>query len=95
MINHLIYQLITWLNIWRNFSMFWLQDCKNFIVMILFDFIIKQEKLQWFTSYLSKKFCNQWWDHVMSMHNCNEKFNWKYYIKYLHAKLNNSKIHNF
>jgi len=46
-------------------------------------------------SYLSKKFCNQWWDHVISMHNHDEKFNWKYYIEYLHAKLSNSEICNF
>jgi len=44
---------------------------------------------------LSEKFCNQWWNHVMSMHNHDEIFNWKYYIKYLRAKLNNSEICNF
>ncbi len=31
----------------------------------------------------------------MNMHNHYEKFNWKYYIKYLHAKLSNSEIYNF
>ncbi len=78
-----------------NFLMFWLQDCKHFIIVTSFDFIIKEEKLQWFASYLSEKSCNQWWDHVMSMCNHDEIFNWKYYIKYLHAKLSNSEIHNF
>ena len=78
-----------------DFLMFWLQDCKDFIIMISFNFIMKQEKLQWFTSYLSEKSCNQWWDHVMSICNHDEKFNWKYYIKYLRAKLSNSKICNF
>ncbi len=29
-----------------DFLMFWLQDCENFIVMMSFDFIMKQEKLQ-------------------------------------------------
>ncbi len=28
-----------------NFLMFWLQDCKDFIVMMSFNFIIKEEKL--------------------------------------------------
>ncbi len=31
----------------------------------------------------------------MSMHNHDEKLNWKYYTEYLHAKLSNSEIHNF
>ncbi len=78
-----------------NFLMFWLQDCKDFIVVMSFDFITKEEKLQWFTSYLSKKSCNQWWDHVMSMCNHNEILNWKYYTEYLHAKFSNSEICNF
>ncbi len=78
-----------------DFLMFWLRDCKNFIVVTSFDFITKQEKLQWFMSYLSEKSCNQWRDHVMSMHNHDEKFNWKYYIEYLRAKLSNSEIRNF
>ncbi len=78
-----------------NSLMFWLQDCKNFIVMMSSDFIIKQEKLQWFASYLSEKSCNQWRDHVMSICNCDKKLNWKYYIEYLHAKLSNSEIRNF
>ncbi len=78
-----------------NFLMFWLQDCKDFIVVISFDFIMKEEKLQWFASYLSEKSCNQWRDHVMSMHNHDEILNWKYYIEYLHAKLSNSEIRNF
>ncbi len=78
-----------------NFLMFWLRDCKDFIVVTSFDFITKQEKLQWFVSYLSEKFCNQWWDHVMSMHNHNKKLDWKYYIEYLRAKLSNSEICNF
>ncbi len=46
-------------------------------------------------SYLSKKSCNQWQDHVMSMHNHDEIFNWKYYTEYLCIKLSNSEIHNF
>ncbi len=75
--------------------MFWLQDCKDFIIMILFDFIMKEEKLWWSASYLSEKSCNQWRDHVMSICNHDEILNWKYYIKYLHAKLSNSEIHNF
>ncbi len=78
-----------------DFLMFWLQDCKDFIIATSSDFIMKQEKLQWFILYLSEKSCNQWWDHVMSICNHDEKFNWKYYIEYLHAKLNNFKIHNF
>jgi len=78
-----------------DFLMFWLRNCKNFIVTASSDFITKQEKLRWFASYLSEKSCNQWWNHVMSMHNHDEKFNWKYYIKYLHAKLSNSEIRNF
>ncbi len=78
-----------------DFLMFWLQDCKDFIVVTLFDFITKEKKLQWSASYLSEKSCNQWWDHVMSMHNHDEILNWKYYIEYLHAKLSNSEIHNF
>jgi len=78
-----------------NFLMFWLQDCKNFIVVTLSDFITKEEKLQWSVSYLSEKSCNQWWDHVMSMHNHDEILNWKYYTEYLRAKLSNSEIHNF
>ncbi len=78
-----------------NFLMFWLRDCKDFIVVTSFDFITKQEKLQWSVSYLSEKFCNQWWDHVMSMHNHNKKLDWKYYIEYLRAKLSNSEICNF
>ncbi len=56
---------------------------------------MKQEKLQWFELYLLKKSCNQWWNHVMSMCNHDEKFNWKYYIEYLRAKLSNSEICNF
>jgi len=44
---------------------------------------------------LSKKSCNQWWDHMMSMYNHDEIFNWKYYIEYLCAKVSNSEIHNF
>ncbi len=75
--------------------MFWLQDCKDFIVAMLSDFIMKEEKLQWSASYLSEKFCNQWWDHVMSMCNHDKIFNWKYYTEYLHAKLSNSEIRNF
>ncbi len=78
-----------------NFLMFWLQDCKDFIVTTSSDFIMKQEKLRWSASYLSEKSCNQWRDHVMSMHNHDEKFNWKYYTEYLHAKLSNSEICNF
>ena len=78
-----------------DFLMFWLQDCKDFIIATSSDFITKEEKLQWSASYLSEKSCNQWWDHMMSMHNHDEIFNWKYYIKYLHAKFNNSEIHNF
>ncbi len=78
-----------------NFLMFWLQDYKDFIVATSSNFITKQEKLQWSASYLSEKSCNQWWDHVMSMHNHDKKLNWKYYIKYLHAKLSNSEICNF
>ncbi len=78
-----------------NFLMFWLQDCKDFIVATLSDFITKEKKLRWFASYLSEKSCNQWWDHVMSMCNHDEIFNWKYYIEYLHAELSNSEICNF
>ena len=78
-----------------NFLMFWLRDCKDFIVAMSFDFITKEEKLQWSASYLSEKSCNQWQDHVMSMHNHDEIFNWKYYIEYLRAKLSNFEIHNF
>ncbi len=78
-----------------DFLMFWLQDCKDFIVATSSDFITKEKKLQWSTSYLSEKFCNQWWDHVMSICNCDEILNWKYYIEYLRAKLNNSEICNF
>ena len=78
-----------------DFLMFWLQDCKDFIVVMLSDFITKEKKLQWFTSYLSEKFCNQWWDHVMSICNHDEILYWKYYIEYLHAKLSNSEIYNF
>ena len=78
-----------------NFLMFWLQDYKDFIVATSSNFITKQEKLQWSASYLSEKSCNQWWDHVMSMHNHDKKLNWKYYIEYLHAKLSNSEICNF
>ena len=78
-----------------NFLMFWLQDCKNFIVVTSSDFIMKQKKLRWSASYLSKKSCNQWQDHMMSICNHDEKLNWKYYIEYLHAKLSNSEIHNF
>ena len=75
--------------------MFWLQDCEDFIVMISSDFIMKQDKLQWSASYLSEKSHNQWWDHVMSICNHDEKLNWKYYIEYLCAKLSNSEICNF
>ena len=75
--------------------MFWLRNCKDFMIATLFDFIMKKEKLQWFASYLSEKSCNQWWDHVMSMHNHDEKLNWKYYTEYLHAKLSNFEIRNF
>ncbi len=78
-----------------NFLMFWLQNCKDFIVATSFDFITKEKKLQWSTSYLSEKSCNQWWDHMMSMCNHDEILDWKYYIKYLHAKLSNSEIRNF
>ncbi len=78
-----------------NFLMFWLQDCKNFIVMMSSDFIMKEKKLQWFVSYLSEKSCNQWWDHVMNICNHDEILDWKYYIEYLHVKLNNSEICNF
>ncbi len=78
-----------------NSLMFWLRDCKDFIVVMSSDFIMKQEKLRWSASYLSEKSCNQWWDHVISMHNHDEKLNWKYYIKYLRAKLSNSEICNF
>ncbi len=78
-----------------NFLMFWLRDCKDFIVTTSFDFIMKEEKLWWFTSYLSEKSCNQWRDHMMNMCNHDEIFNWKYYIEYLHAKLSNSEIRNF
>jgi len=60
-----------------------------------FNFITKQKKLQWSASYLSEKSCNQWQDHVMSMHNHDEKLDWKYYTEYLRAKLNNSEICNF
>ncbi len=31
----------------------------------------------------------------MSMYNHDEILNWKYYIEYLHVKLNNFEIHNF
>ncbi len=75
--------------------MFWLRDCKDFIVTTSSDFIMKEEKLQWSASYLSEKSCNQWWDHVMSMHNHDEILNWKYYTEYLRAKLSNSEIRNF
>ncbi len=75
--------------------MFWLQNCKDFIVATSFDFITKKKKLQWSVSYLSKKSCNQWWDHVMSICNHDEILNWKYYIEYLCAKLSNSEIRNF
>ncbi len=78
-----------------NFLMFWLWDCKDFIVAMSSDFITKEEKLQRSASYLSEKSCNQWWDHVMSMCNYDEILDWKYYIEYLHAKLNNSEICNF
>jgi len=78
-----------------DFLIFWLRDCKDFIVAMSFDFITKEEKLQWSASYLSEKSHNQWWDHVMNMHNYDEIFNWKYYIEYLRAKLNNSEIRNF
>ncbi len=78
-----------------NSLMFWLQDCKDFIVMTSSDFITKQEKLRWSASYLSEKSCNQWWDHMMSMCNHDEKFNWKYYTEYLRAKLSNFEIRNF
>jgi len=78
-----------------DFLMFWLRDCEDFIVATSSDFIMKQEKLQWSASYLSEKSCNQWWDHVMSMHNYDEKLNWKYYTEYLRAKLSNSEICNF
>ncbi len=78
-----------------DFLMFWLRDCENFIVAMSSDFIMKEEKLQWSASYLSEKSCNQWWDHVMSMHNHDEILNWKYYIEYLRAKLSNSEIRNF
>ncbi len=78
-----------------NFLMFWLWDCKDFIVATSSDFITKEEKLWWSTSYLSEKSCNQWRDHVMSMCNHDEILNWKYYTEYLHAKLSNSEIHNF
>ncbi len=44
---------------------------------------------------MSEKSCNQWWDHVMSICNCDKILNWKYYIEYLRAKLNNSEIRNF
>ncbi len=77
------------------FWMFWLRDCKDFIVAMSSDFIMKQEKLRWSASYLSEKSRNQWWDHVMSMCNHDEKLDWKYYTEYLHARLNNSEIHNF
>ncbi len=75
--------------------MFWLRDCEDFIVATSSDFITKEEKLRWSASYLSEKSCNQWRDHVMSMHNHDEIFNWKYYNEYLRAKLSNSEIHNF
>ncbi len=78
-----------------NFLMFWLRDCKDFIVVTSSDFIMKEEKLQWSASYLSKKSCNQWWDHVMSICNHDEILDWKYYIEYLHVKLSNSEIRNF
>ena len=78
-----------------NFLMFWLQDCKDFIVTTSSDFITKEKKLRWSASYLSEKSCNQWQDHVMSMHNHDEIFNWKYYTEYLHAKISNSEICNF
>ncbi len=78
-----------------DFLMFWLRDCKDFIVAMSSDFIMKQEKLRWSASYLSEKSRNQWWDHVMSMCNHDEKLDWKYYTEYLRARLNNSEIHNF
>ncbi len=78
-----------------DFLMFWLQDCKDFIVAMSSDFITKEKKLWWSASYLSEKSCNQWQDHMMSMHNHDEILNWKYYTEYLRAKLSNSKIHNF
>ncbi len=78
-----------------NFLMFWLRDCKDFIVATSSDFITKEEKLQWSASYLSEKSCNQWRDHVMSMCNHDEILDWKYYIEYLHARLSNSEICNF
>ena len=67
-----------------NFLMFWLQDCKNFIVMTSSDFIMKEEKLQWSASYLSEKSCNQWWDHVMR--SCDEHAQswWDTQLKVLH-----------
>ncbi len=41
-----------------DFLMFWLQDCKDFIVATSSDFITKEEKLWWSASYLSEKSCN-------------------------------------
>jgi len=78
-----------------NFLMFWLRDCKDFIVATSSDFITKEEKLRWSALYLSEKSCNQWRDHVISICNHDEILDWKYYIEYLHAKLSNSEIHNF
>ena len=78
-----------------DFLMFWLRDCKDFIVVTSSDFITKEEKLRWSASYLSEKSHNQWWDHVMSICNHDEISDWKYYIEYLRVKLSNSEIHNF
>ncbi len=78
-----------------DFLMFWLRDCKDFIVVTSSDFIMKKKKLRWSTSYLSEKSCNQWRDHVMSICNRDEILDWKYYTEYLHAKLSNSEICNF
>jgi len=78
-----------------DFLMFWLRDCKDFIVATSSDFITKEEKLWWSASYLSEKSRNQWRDHVMSMCNHDEILDWKYYTEYLHAKSSNSEIRNF
>ncbi len=78
-----------------DFLMFWLRDCKNFIVATSSDFITKEEKLRWSASYLSEKSRNQWQDHVMNMRNHDEILDWKYYTEYLCVKLSNSEICNF
>ncbi len=75
-----------------DFLMFWLWNCEDFVIATSANFITKEEKLQWFISYLLEKSCNQWWDYMMNICNHDEILDWKYYIEYLHAKLSNSEI---